>query len=258
MKKFFLAVWSVIGWILMGITTLIWGLSSVFSSLFDKTGRAQFFCQRQWCRWISAFSFMKVELSGAENIEKGKPYVFAANHQAVHDIMVLGGWMPAQFSWVVRTGWMKTPILGWHLKRARSIWIDRSNPRASAKSVLEGAKAIKDGTSILVFPEGTRNQDAILQRFKAGGFVLAQKAGVPIVPITIIGAKDIIPKGEWIGTPGTVKMIIGKPVDTARFAKNERDKLIAAVEDAIAQHLPEESLVDYHKRLAQREKSAED
>lgn len=253
-----MAVWSVFGWVLMGFTTLLWGLSSVASSLFDKTGRAQFFCQKQWCRWITAFSFVKVEVSGTEYLEKGKPYIFAANHQAVHDIMLVGGWIPTPFRWVVRKEWYKTPILGWHLSRAGSISIDRSNPRASAKSLLESAKTIKEGTSVLIFPEGTRNQDAILQKFKSGGFVLAQKSGVPIVPVTIIGAKDIIPKGEWIGTPGTVRMVLGKPIDTNLFKKNERDKLIHAVEDAIAEHLPPESLVEYYKRKEKRDQVAEE
>jgi len=243
-------LFSVLAWAGGAFNTFFWGTLSIIGSFFSKTGRIQHFCMRTWSRWCCWSSRTKVVVEGAENVLRDRPQMFAANHQAIYDILILGGWIPTQFRWVARKEWYRTPFLGWHLRRYGTIAIDRSNPRASAKSLLEAADRIRNGINILFFPEGTRNPDAMLQPFKPGGFMLAMKAGVPIVPVSIVGTKDIIRKNSWRVHKGTIKLFIGKPIETTNYSKRERDKLIADVAAAIAKHLPEEYLADYRRGTA--------
>ncbi len=240
-------IFSVIAWTGGVVSTVLWGTLSVIGSLFSKTGRFQHYCMRTWSRWCCRSSRTKVVVEGAENALRDGPQMFAANHQAIYDILILGGWIPVQFRWIARKEWLRTPFMGWHLKRYGTIAVDRSNPRASAKSLLEAADRIRSGTTILFFPEGTRQPDALLQEFKQGGFLLAMRAGVPILPVSIVGTKDIIRKNSWRVHKGTIKLVIGKPIDTTKYGKRDREKLMSDVRDAIAIHLPDEYLVNYRK-----------
>jgi len=220
-------LFSVVAWAGGAFNTFFWGTLSIIGSFFSKTGRIQHFCMRTWSRWCCWSSRTKVVVEGAENVLRDRPQMFAANHQAIYDILILGGWIPTQFRWVARKEWYRTPFLGWHLRRYGTIAIDRSNPRASAKSLLEAADRIRNGINML-----------------------AMKAGVPIVPVSIVGTKDIIRKNSWRVHKGTIKLFIGKPIETTNYSKRERDKLIADVAAAIAKHLPEEYLADYRRGTA--------
>ena len=249
-------LFSIVAWLGGVLSTVFWGTLSVIGSLFSKTGRFQHFCMHTWSRWCCWCSRTRVTVEGEENAPKDRPLIFAANHQAIYDILILGGWIPRQFRWVARKEWYRTPFMGWHLRRSGTVAIDRSNPRASAKSLIEAADEIRGGTSILFFPEGTRQPDALLQDFKPGGFLLAMKAGVPIVPVSIVGTKDIIRKNSWRVHKGTIRMVIGKPIDPSEYGKREREKLMADVAAAIAEHLPDEYLVNYRKRTSSKEETA--
>ena len=252
MKKIFSFIFSPISWVFIALTTIIWGTLSIVSSLFSKDGRFQGFCHRMWGRWCCFFAGVRVSFEGVEHVDRENPQVFASNHQAMFDIMILGGWLPVHFGWMVRKEWYKLPFVGWHLSRSGNIAIDRSNPRASAKSVIEAVRMIKAGRNVIFFPEGTRDPDGIMREFKGGGFVLAQKANVAILPVAIDGAYKVLRKGSWLLSPRRIKLVICPPIHTSNYEKTDRDGLTRDVEAAVASHLPEESLVDY-----QRRKSAE-
>lgn len=246
------AIFSILAWLGGAVSTFFWGTLSVIASLFPRSHRFQHFCMRTWSHWCCWSSRTKVIVEGAENVQKDKPQIFAANHQAIYDILVLGGWIPVRYRWVVRKEWYRTPFMGWHLARSGNVAIDRSHPRAAAKTLMNAVSIIQAGNNVVFFPEGTRQRDALLQEFKPGGFLLAQKAGVPVVPVSIIGTKDIIRKNSWRVHKGEIRMIIGKPIDTASYGKKERQKLMDDVEDAIASKLPPEYLVNYEKRYSSR------
>lgn len=254
---FLLTIWSCVLWVFAGLITAFWGSLSVLGSFFSKSGKFQFFCMKAWSRSLCFGSWTKVTVEGLEHVNRSAPQIFAANHQAVYDILILAGWLPVQFGWVVRKEWYKTPFMGWHLAHSGNVPIDRSNPRASAKSLIEAVAIIRGGVNVCIFPEGTRNKDAMLQDFKGGAFVLAQKAGVPIVPVTILGTKNVIRKNTWLIRRASISMIISPPIDPNSYDKQDRDRLQYDVEDAIAAHLPGECLVDYHARKARREADKE-
>jgi 1-acyl-sn-glycerol-3-phosphate acyltransferase len=248
-------LFSVLAWSGGVISTIFWGTLSVIFSFFPRAHKNQHFCVRMWSRWCCWSSRTRVVVDGLENAMMDKPQIFAANHQAIYDILILGGWIPTSYRWIVRKEWFRTPFMGWHLARSGNIAIDRANPRVSAQSLREAVEKIKAGANVLFFPEGTRHKEAILQEFKPGGFVLALRAGVPIVPVTIVGTKEIIRKNSWRVHKGTIRLTLGTPIDTTRYGKHERDRLMHDVEDAIAAHLPPESRVTYEQRKANRERT---
>ena len=131
------------------------------------------------------------------------------------------------FKFLLKQELMKIPLLGWAMKGAEYIAIDRENPRKALQSMNEAARRIKEGASVLIFPEGTRSVDGQLQPFKKGGFRLALKAGCDLVPIGIIDSCRIVSKGSLTVQRGNVSMNIGEPVFAGEYSKRNMDELMA-------------------------------
>ena len=143
-----------------------------------------------------------MHLSGAENIPKGQPVIFAANHQSTLDIPAMFGYLPVQFRIMAKQVLFLIPFLGWHLYLSGNIPIDRKDARKAFGSVYKATARIKKGISILVFLEGTRSRDGKIHRFKRGSFTLARKLGVPLVPIAIHGTFELMPADAWTSKSG--------------------------------------------------------
>lgn len=141
----------------------------------------------------------RIKVSGLEKIDKSKSYVIVCNHQSAFDIMLLYR-LFTHFKWVAKKELAKVPVIGWNLILNNSILIDRASAVSTKKMISQGLKHLKGGSSVLIFPEGTRTKDGQVKRFKEGAFLLAKQANSPILPIVIEGSKDIFPK------PGIVKL----------------------------------------------------
>jgi len=215
------------------IFTIVFGTLSVISSLFDKTGKIQHLISTYWGKFILKFTGIKVEVKGLENLNSLGTFVLMPNHQSLYDIPILLSSIPFQFSFLAKESLFRIPILGWHLSTARHIRIDRSNTRDGVRSLLEGVKKIKEGISLLIFPEGTRSIDNRIGSFKIGGFVMAIKAGIPIVPITINGTGKIIKKGEKRFRPARVTLIIDSPIETKNYTLEDKNALAEKVRQRI-------------------------
>jgi 1-acyl-sn-glycerol-3-phosphate acyltransferase len=193
--------------------------------------------QRVWAPVLLWAGGAKVEVQGLEHLDRNQPYVFVSNHQSTIDIPALFVALPWNTRFVSKKALMYVPFLGWYMWLAKFIFVDRGNPRTAIASLDKAAQQIRDGISIIVFPEGTRSPDLTVKPFKKGPFALAMKAGVPIVPIALEGTGKIMPKNRWVITPGTIKVLVGKPIDPKAFG-DDRLGLIAAVRSAIIdQHL---------------------
>jgi len=199
---------------LIYLSTIFWGTLSLFVSFFDKTGHAQHWCARWWARTLLAVSRIRVTVRGMENVPADQTCVFAANHQSYMDIPVLFGYLPGQFRIMAKSTLFYLPFLGWHLKRSGHMPIERANPRRAARSLLEAATHVKNGTRVFVFPEGGRSLDGHLAEFKAGTFLLAIKAGVPVVPVTVNGSRNVLLMNSWHIRPGRVEVIFHAPIST--------------------------------------------
>ena len=229
---------SIIAIPLIYLYTIVMACLSLTLSLVDSEGRLQHWCARTWCRLIAATAGMRVRVHGLENLPPdGTPVVYMANHQSYMDIPALYGFLPVQFRIIAKESLFKVPFMGWHLTRAGNIPINRSNRREAMRSIAGAAERIREGTSVVVFPEGTRSRTGVLQDLKAGSFKLAVSAGVPIVPITIVGTCKVLEKDSLVFHPGRVDMYVGRPVETAGATGERFDALTAAVRDEMARPL---------------------
>jgi 1-acyl-sn-glycerol-3-phosphate acyltransferase len=188
---------------------------------------------RIWAKWILAVSDIKVTIKGRSNLKPGKSYIYMPNHMSNFDIPVLQAYLPVQFRWLAKAELYKIPIFGQAMKSAGYISIDRSDRRSAIESLNQAAKIIRNGVSVIIFPEGTRSRTRSIQPFKKGGFFLAIDSGVSIVPIIIHGTDQIMPTKKISIKPGNVTLEIAEPIKTSNYTRKTKDDLIKKVRGII-------------------------
>ncbi|MFO7568688.1 MAG: lysophospholipid acyltransferase family protein [Smithellaceae bacterium] len=189
-----------------------------------------------WSRVLLALCATKVEVIGKENILYGKPQIFMANHQSDFDILITLAYVTCQFRWIAKKELFAIPVFGQAMKSAGYIEIDRQNHEKALQSLDLAALRIREGKSVMTFPEGTRSRDGEIKAFKQGTFHLAIASGVPIVPISIIGSGEIMPKRSLKVKPGRIKLVIDKPIDVKKYTLENRQVLIDRVRQTIMQN----------------------
>ncbi len=213
-------------WIALVVFTMLFSVLALIASFADPDGNGAHQCARAWAKTLLFFAGVKVKLEGEVHaIKPDTPYVFMANHQSAFDIFTLLAGLPVPFRWVAKAELFKIPIFGPSMRRAGYISINRDNPREAVRSLNEAAQKIHKGISVVVFPEGTRSQDGQLLPFKSGGFVLAIKSQVPIVPTGIIGTYQVKPVDRFWIRPGTVTIRFGAPIETAGLKTRDKETL---------------------------------
>jgi 1-acyl-sn-glycerol-3-phosphate acyltransferase len=203
----------------IALSTLAFGAAAVVGGLFDRSGRLGRGLARSWARIILRALGVRVDVAGSENVPPG-PAVYAANHTSALDIPILFGYLPVDFRIIHKRSLYLIPILGWALYLGGHIGIDRAKAFRARKSLLAAAERIRGGTSVAVFPEGTRSPDARLRPFKRGSFVLAAEAGVPVVPVSLLGVKRLVPHGIRTLQPGTVQLRVHPAIPLAGRAED--------------------------------------
>lgn len=186
-----------------------------------------------WARMLLKLTGIRVKMLGLENVLTNRPQIFMANHQSDFDILIVLAHIPGQFRWIVKKELFKIPVFGKAMKSAGYIEIDRQNHERAMQSLKDAAQKIREGKSVVTFPEGTRSKDGTIQPFKQGLFHLAIQAGVPVVPISIIGAHKIMPKRSLTIHRGEITIIIDRPVDVTEYTIDTRGDLIKRVRDTI-------------------------
>ncbi len=181
---------------------------------------------------------VRVETAGLDRLDLSRSYIFMANHVSNADPPLLIPALPRRTSVLVKKELFRVPLLGRAMRMARLVPIDRANKEAAIASVRNAAGVIEAGIDMTVFPEGTRSIDGRLLPFKKGPFYMAMETGVPIVPVTVLGTFEILPKGRFSMRPGTATIVFHPALDPASFA--DREALIAAVREKIASALPRE------------------
>ena len=174
-------------------STVFFGVISLVASPFDSTGAFMMKTARVWARSLLAIAGVRVRVEGLENLTPGASYVFASNHLSYMDTPVILTHIPADFRFMAKDGLFKIPLLGTHLGQAGHIPVPRHDPRAAVKTMTLAAETIRTrNISLLIFPEGGRSADGVLQPFKDGAAYIAIKAGVPVVPLAISGTHEIL------------------------------------------------------------------
>ncbi len=205
----------------------------ILTSIFDRNGRYIHNIARVWARGILFVSRIKVTTKGFANIDPSGFYICMSNHLSNFDIPILLAFLPIQFRWLIKKELYKIPLFGFTLKRAGYIRIDRANRHSAIRSIKEAAAIIRNGVSIMIFPEGTRSKGGDLQSFKKGGFVLAVESGVPILPIVIHGTYGIMPKKQIRIIPGNVILEVCPPVEVSDYTMENKDELLKNVRNIV-------------------------
>jgi len=217
---------------------------ALFLSLFTTSRTASRFAAVPWARVLAWITPMRVEVQGREHIDPEQSYVLVSNHQSQYDIFLLYGWLGVDFKWVMKQELRKVPGIGVACDRLGHIFIDRSD-HAAALATLEAAKTkIVDGTSVIFFPEGTRSRDGKLKRFKKGAFRMAVDLGLPILPLTVTGTRNVLPAGTSDILPGSATLVIHEPVAVAGVKPTDCQRLSDQVREIIASSLPGGSTVE--------------
>ena len=183
---------------------------------------------RLWCKAILRAAGVKMRIHGAENVPRNEARVYAANHVSWFDVFALASYLP-RYRFIAKKELFRIPIFGPAIRASAGIEIDRQNRKAAFQAYEVAARDVKEGLSVVVYPEGTRGRSYELRPFKKGPFVLAIAAHVPIVPTIIHGTLEIQPKGSARIRPGTIDIYFLDPVPTRGLNYDDRDALMRTV-----------------------------
>jgi len=225
----------------ISVYTVLLGAASIVSSLFDRSGHFAHRCARAWSWLILKTTGVRVTVEGLERITPGTTYIFVSNHQSIYDIPVLFASLPYQLRIIAKQSLAAFPVLGWHLRRGGHLFVDRQHPDR-AGILKRWRQLVSEGLSLIIFAEGTRSWDGRVARFKAGSFMLAIEAGLPIVPVAVLGTRNVMPKGRLRTEPADVRLLVFDPIQppavatpTPQDAKALADRVHEIVAAAVAE-----------------------
>jgi 1-acyl-sn-glycerol-3-phosphate acyltransferase len=222
-------VLTIIKIILLFPVTFVLSVWALMTVPFDRSGRYFRLSPWLWSKSIFWIFGIKLTVKGADNIGEGNPYVFVSNHASMFDIPAAVIALKGNVNIIFKKELTRIPVWGWALRYGHFIMIDRSNARDAMASIERAARSIQKGSSVILFPEGTRTSDGKLQPFKRGAFSLAVKAGVPVVPLTINGTYSILPKGSVNVRPANISVTVGRPIPTSGL--NGKDGELSLMEN---------------------------
>jgi len=216
---------------------LLFWASSWIAHPFDRSGRTHHAIARFWSWLLLRSAGVRIRTSGLDRLSARGLYLYVSNHLSFADTPVMAACLPTEFRFMARSGLMKWPIIGGHLRRGGHIPVHREDARGAARSMAEAVRMLREaGRSVLIFPEGTRGSGQ-LQAFKGGAAHLAIQAGVPVVPLALTGTADVLPRRAFLLRPGIVHVRAGEPVPTAHLTARDRPALTRELEKRVAQLL---------------------
>ena len=234
------------------IRTIIWFIWFIFSLIISipfmfrvkyliKKNRIKesedliYKCTNIWANSLLKLAGVKVNVHGVENIPKDKTVLFVGNHQGNFDIPIYITQIPKVIGFISKIEVEKIPLVRTWMSLLHCVFMDRSNLRKSGEAIIKGVKNLKNGHSIVIFPEGTRSKGDPIKEFKAGSFKLATKSKCPIVPVTMDGSFKVMEHGNgpWI-KPATVNLYFHPAIETSNLTKEEQDILPKTVQNIIA------------------------
>jgi 1-acyl-sn-glycerol-3-phosphate acyltransferase len=228
---------ALMNWIrlaLIVLYTLVLGTVTIVGSILIPGGSTLRPLARAWSWLVLRTCRVRYRAMYHPRLEPSRPSIYIANHQSQFDIPALVLAMKSDFRMVSKRELLYIPVFGWALWFAGFVFIDRTDRAKAIRSLDRTSRLIRNGTSIVVFAEGTRSPDGRLLPFKKGGFILAIQAGVPVVPVSIRGGHDVLPKGSLTPRCGTIQIEFGEPIDTSGYSMETKDSLIEVVRQRIA------------------------
>ncbi len=219
-KPFYILYQYLVAWPILAVLTMF---TAIFTICTVHWRNAEFVhkVQQFWSRSFFWLMFLPVSVDGAEHIQPGQSYVFVSNHQSMFDVWLVYGWLPVVFKWLMKAELRKVPFVGTGCKAAGHIFIDRRNAKAAMESLREVEKQLTNGVCTVIFPEGTRSLNGEVGRFKRGAFQIAIDLALPVIPLSLTGCFEVMPKGKPFVNRHSVHMHIGEPIDLSQFKDAE-------------------------------------
>ena len=222
--------------------TLLTGWVTVLVAMIWSPKIASRYVAAKWGRVICWFTPVQVTVEGAENADPERTYVVVCNHQSQYDIFLVYGWLQLDLKWVLKAELRKAPGVGIGCEKAGHIFVDRTDPEKARTAVSHALDSVGDGVGVLFFAEGTRSTDGRLGRFKKGAFRVATSQKLPVLPITIVGTRDIQKPKSMMIYPGKVRMIIHPAIEVeggedAEAIRELMSQTRAAIASALAEDL---------------------
>ena len=225
---------TVSGNIYLILGSLLFSVLSILGAWIPPRGNWVFQMARLWSHGFLFFSGVRLDVDYSIPLSSDQRCIYMSNHQSVFDIPALIVSLPGQTRLLAKQSLFRIPIFGWAMKAGGFISIDRKNRSKAKESFDSAVSRLKEGSSTLVFPEGTRSLDGELQPFERGGFLLALKSGLPIVPVGVIGSMAIRRRGSYVVRPGRITVRYGRPLKVEDFGVRGKQALIRQVREAIA------------------------
>jgi len=219
-----------IAWPILVVLTAFTAIFTV-CTVFWRNAEFVHKVQQFWSRSFFWLMFLPVSVDGTEHIKPGQSYVFVANHQSMFDVWLVYGWLPVIFKWLMKAELRKVPFVGTGCKAAGHIFVDRRNAKAAMESLKEVERQLVNGVCTVIFPEGTRSKDGEVGRFKRGAFQIAWDLGLPVIPLSLDGCFEVLPKGKPFVHRHAVHMHIGEAIDLKKYA--DSNEAIEAVREAV-------------------------
>jgi 1-acyl-sn-glycerol-3-phosphate acyltransferase len=225
---------------LVAILTLLFStLTVIFAWLVNPHFASRVFATT-WARTLGFLTPIRVTVEGAEHAQRDRSYVVASNHQSQFDILVIYGWLKLDLKWVMKAELRKLPAIGIGCEKAGHIFVERRNPKQASQAITDALARLGDGIGVLFFPEGTRSPDGHLLPFKKGAFRTAIDQQLPLLPVTLVGTRDILPARSLRLFPGKARMVIHPPLETAGMKVEQVDELMQRAREVISSAMPPE------------------
>jgi len=219
------------------VNTLIFGILAVVFSYLVNQRIGSYIGGAIWSRVNAWFTPVKVTVKGRENIQPGTSYVVVANHQSYYDVFMVYGWLGLDLKFIMKKELRHIPGLGFGSASVGHIFLDRSNAREAARSLIEARNKLVNGTCVMIFPEGTRSKSGQMGPFKRGAFKLATDLKRPVLPVTIDGTRNILPNNSVNLLPGRVTITIHPPVSLSQQHEMDQQILSDNIKNIIASEL---------------------
>jgi 1-acyl-sn-glycerol-3-phosphate acyltransferase len=208
------------GWLTVGYAGLsmafFFGISLPVMVLTGSGAFPMWLARKAWAPSCLRIAGVRLDIRRLAALPDG-PAIFAANHESALDILAVVRAIPRGVRFVAKRELFRIPVFGWYLRLGGHVEVDRRDHARAIASLGAAAEKVRAGTSLVVFPEGTRSPDGRIQPFKQGPFVIASRSGVPVVPVAVSGAADVNPKARIAVRPGTIRVSIGPAVLPADF-----------------------------------------
>ena len=219
------------------VYTALLGPPALVSCFLDHSRRRPSFFQGLWVDWLLRTNDIRLRLEGMENLKKDQSYILVSNHASILDIPALISAAPFPVRFLAKRSLLWFPIFGWVMYFSGHLLIDRQSAKSALGSLKKASSLLQEGVSIIVFPEGTRSPDGEVKEFKRGAFLLAQHSKFPVVPVSIIGAYEMLPRQGWCLWPGNIYIRIGEPIRTRDLSRQEARDLMKRVRATIMENL---------------------